>query len=207
MTADCAPCSCVLCSQHTCTGQYAARPFCAFPCCAAPFCAVLCCAGLCCACSLLKWQILQQQPQGLHLVALHSQDTVCLQATAGGHLPAVAAVPVCAVSVLCLSAKGRNSSNVVHVQQHCTKDPLRVTSLEKAKCHTNRMIKPNFCLQETGGGHLPGAAAVLAQLVVCGQSQVDDQIQSRQFVARLVSASLRYPCANPLQCATLQLVR
>lgn len=84
----------------------------------------------------------------------------------------------------------------------------QITILGKAQYHTTCMINnPHFCLQETGGGHLPGAAAVLAQLVTCGQSQVDDQIQYRQFVARLVSASLRYPCANPLQCATLQLVR
>lgn len=63
------------------------------------------------------------------------------------------------------------------------------------------------CVQETGGGHLPGAAGVLAQLVACGQEQVDQQILYRQFVPRLLTASLRYPCANPLHCTTLALIR
>jgi len=64
-----------------------------------------------------------------------------------------------------------------------------------------------LCLQETGGGHLPGAASVLAQLVPCAQPEVESQTVAERFVARLLTACLRYPCANALHCATMQLMR
>jgi len=62
-------------------------------------------------------------------------------------------------------------------------------------------------VQETGGGHLPGAANVLAQLVPCAQPEVESQAVAERFVARLLTACLRYPCANALHCATIQLMR
>lgn len=61
--------------------------------------------------------------------------------------------------------------------------------------------------QETGGGHLPCSASLLSQLVACGLSDVDSQIVSLQFLPRLLSACLQYPCANALQVATVQLIR
>lgn len=61
--------------------------------------------------------------------------------------------------------------------------------------------------QEAGGGHLPGAATILARLVTCAQLEADSQIVDSQFVPRLVGACLQYPCANPLHCATFQLIR
>ncbi|DBA84663.1 hypothetical protein WJX77_003902 [Trebouxia sp. C0004] len=61
--------------------------------------------------------------------------------------------------------------------------------------------------QETGGGHLPGAASVLAQLVPCAQPEVESQAVAERFVAQLLTACLRYPCANALHCATMQLMR
>lgn len=61
--------------------------------------------------------------------------------------------------------------------------------------------------QETGGGHLPGAASVLAQLVPCAQPEVESHTVAERFVARLLTACLRYPCANALHCATMQLMR
>ena len=63
------------------------------------------------------------------------------------------------------------------------------------------------CLQETGGGHLPGAASLLAHLVSCGQLEVESEMVSSHFVGRLLSACLQYPTANPLHCATMQLMR
>ena len=62
-------------------------------------------------------------------------------------------------------------------------------------------------VQETGGGHLPCTASLLAQLVPCGLSEVDSQIVSLQFVPQLLWACLHYPCASTLHNATVQLMR
>ncbi|KAL3134683.1 hypothetical protein ABBQ32_007686 [Trebouxia sp. C0010 RCD-2024] len=73
--------------------------------------------------------------------------------------------------------------------------PLRLTTYDRDQ------------RQEAGGGHLPGAATILARLVACGQLEAESQIVASQFVPRLVGACLQYPCANPLHCATFQLIR
>ena len=54
---------------------------------------------------------------------------------------------------------------------------------------------------------MPAAASVLAQLVPCAQPEVESQTVAERFVARLLTACLRYPCANALHCATMQLMR
>ncbi len=76
-------------------------------------------------------------------------------------------------------------------------------------CHQSfsQSINGGLHLQETGGGHLPCAASLLAQLVPCAQPDLESQIVTERFVPRLLSACLRYPCANALHCATMQLVR